>query len=1039
MTLTKWRITVSVVLCALTVQVGPAQIQRNRRGDRVVAQESRTKNNAERLVRQARKLASEWDKSKITEAIRNYNKAQLIYQAIGDVSNQLFVLLEMGQAQESSGDLSAALLSYERALSLSSHFRQQLFEAAALNRLGFFYIERSEFEKALELAERAHQLSLSIGDGKNRAQALLLLGTGNYHVRKVAEAKKYLQASLELLEKIDSPDRCAALEMLGHLSHELGDPKEAMRLFSESLALASRINNLQEIGKALNGIAISHSILGEKQQAVESYRRAQAIFEKMGNRRHAAVALNGLGYIYYTVAQYEPALNYYSRALKFFRSVNDREGESIALARTAKISEELWGKKTAAPQYEQLLIIARQLKDPIFESYVMNWLGDAYLSSDVRRALDYYAQALSLSRLHRNPRIEAHTLNRLGYGYASLGETDSAKNFYSSALQRMQIIFDREGESMTLYNLAVLERAQDRMGEARVLIERSLNIVESLTTDVGDRALRASYFATAHQQYEFYIDVLMQLHKRDPSAGLDLKALEASERSRARSLVEMLGETGADIRQGVDPELLEQEGNTKDKLSKAIQKRQMIVARIHTKQEIDDSEQEIVELTTEYEQIASVIRKKSPQYAALTQPTSLTAAQIQQLLDEDSVMIEYALGDKKSFAWTITSDSIRSFELPERAKLEQLVRVVYDELARTERDGTITKRPAGYSAAIESLSKFLLDCISEYHGKKRVIVIADGVLHYLPFSTLQVSNVTSDRRLIAHQEIVNLPSASALAVQRSVLKDRSTAPRMLAIVADPVFEVDDSRILEARSDRGAVQQLQMRTYRNSGDVSRGSGLRGSDVSKLGRVLRDVQAGNGLRGLRRLFFSRQEANDVFRLISPAEGMKALDFQASRKMIVNHELAEYRMLHFATHGLLDNQFPELSGIVLSMFDEQGRPQNGFLQLYEIYNLRLSADLVVLSACQTGLGKNIKGEGIVGLTRGFMHAGSRRVVASLWKVDDAATAQLMVRFYRQMIVNGLKPAAALRAAQLDLSKENRYRNPYFWAGFVIQGEWN
>jgi CHAT domain-containing protein len=183
----------------------------------------------------------------------------------------------------------------------------------------------------------------------------------------------------------------------------------------------------------------------------------------------------------------------------------------------------------------------------------------------------------------------------------------------------------------------------------------------------------------------------------------------------------------------------------------------------------------------------------------------------------------------------------------------------------------------------------------------------------------------------------------------------------------------------------------------------------------------------------------EAEEVFSLIPRQQGMKALSFDASRQTVIGDQLANYRMLHFATHGLVDNEVPELSGIVLSMFDRQGRRQDGFLQLYEIYNLKLSADLVVLSACQTAMGKDIKGEGIVSLTRGFMHAGAPRVVASLWNVDDSATADLMVRFYREMIVNKLRPAAALRSAQLELSKEKRYQSPYYWAGFVLQGEWN
>ena len=192
-------------------------------------------------------------------------------------------------------------------------------------------------------------------------------------------------------------------------------------------------------------------------------------------------------------------------------------------------------------------------------------------------------------------------------------------------------------------------------------------------------------------------------------------------------------------------------------------------------------------------------------------------------------------------------------------------------------------------------------------------------------------------------------------------------------------------------------------------------------------------------LPRLSLSRQEAKAIARAVSPSQSLSALDFKASRKAATSPELSKYRIIHFATHGVLDLEHPELSGIVLSMVDEKGQPQDGYLRLHEIYNLSLPAELVVLSACQTGIGKQIKGEGLIALTRGFMYAGAKSVVASLWKVDDAATSELMAEFYKQMFTNKLKPAAALRAAQVKMSHQKRWQSPYYWAGFFLQGEWN
>ena len=167
-------------------------------------------------------------------------------------------------------------------------------------------------------------------------------------------------------------------------------------------------------------------------------------------------------------------------------------------------------------------------------------------------------------------------------------------------------------------------------------------------------------------------------------------------------------------------------------------------------------------------------------------------------------------------------------------------------------------------------------------------------------------------------------------------------------------------------------------------------------------------------------------------------KALDFDASRETVLNADLSQYRIVHFATHSLLNNQRPELSGVVLSLVDASGRPRNGFLRLYDIYNLRLGADLVVLSACQTALGREIRGEGLIGLTRGFLYAGAARVVATLWEIDDRTTAELMKHFYQGMLVHGKRPAVALRDAQVAMWRTRGWESPYYWAAFTLQGEW-
>jgi CHAT domain-containing protein len=248
---------------------------------------------------------------------------------------------------------------------------------------------------------------------------------------------------------------------------------------------------------------------------------------------------------------------------------------------------------------------------------------------------------------------------------------------------------------------------------------------------------------------------------------------------------------------------------------------------------------------------------------------------------------------------------------------------------------------------------------------------------------------------------------------------RTPNPNLVAVLADPVFNADDPRLI--RLGKPAPHAFNETTER------------------LTRSLTDVgHSGDGTITLRRLVFSGREAENIMSAVGSGRALLAVGFQANRELASSSQISRYRIVHFATHGLLDNAHPELSGLVLSMVDEHGKPVNGYLDLQDIYGLDLPVDLVVLSACETALGKEISGEGLVGLTRGFMYAGALRVVSSLWEVNDAATSELMGRFYRAMMKTGMPPAAALRQAQMEMLHTRQWSGPYNWAAFTIQGEW-
>jgi CHAT domain-containing protein len=424
-----------------------------------------------------------------------------------------------------------------------------------------------------------------------------------------------------------------------------------------------------------------------------------------------------------------------------------------------------------------------------------------------------------------------------------------------------------------------------------------------------------------------------------------------------------------------------------------------LLSEKHTDGQAAAAEGEINNLTAEYQQVEAAIRARSPAYAALTQPRPLTAAEVQkQVLDPNTLLLEYVLADEGSFLWTVTQTSLSIYKLPRRTDVESAARWAYHALS----DAAGTD-----NAALAELSRMVLGPVAGQLGSARLVVVADGALHFVPFAALPSPG--SGKPLVVEHEVVSLPSASTLAEQRRELAGRRTAPRTVAVLADPVFDGSDPRVSGGRH-----------TIRPNEQLTRSA------------------AETGFGGFPRLSASRREADGIAALAPPGRSLEALDFDASRATATSDALSQYRIVHFATHGLLNAQHPELSGIVLSLVNRKGEPDNGFLQAHEMYNLKLGADLVVMSACQTALGKEVQGEGLVGLTRGLMYAGAARVVASLWRVPDVATAELMKRFYKGMLVDGLRPAAALRQAQVSIWQDGRWARPYYWAAFTMQGDW-
>ena len=963
--------------------------------------------------------------------------------------------------------LERAIKRYGEAVEKWREAKERKSEAQTLNRLGVVYANLSQYEKARGYFEQALAISREIKDRLGEGFALNAFGIVHESLSQYEQAKDYYEQSLAIKREIkDRLGEGATLSNLGLVYEKLSQYEKAHAYYEQALAINREIKDRQGEGITLNNLGSVYRSTSQYEQAHAYYEQALVIMREIKNRLGEGATLNNLGVVYENLSQYEKARDYYEQALAIRREIKFRQGEGSTLNNLGSVYRRLSEHEKARAYFEQALAISREIKDRYVEEATLQHLGVVYENlSQHEKAKDYYEQALAITREIKYRYGEGFALHNLGNVYLKLSQYEKARVYFEQALAIRREIKDSGEEAETLLSVALLERDRGNLSDARKVIESALAIVENLRASYTNRDLRAAYFATAQNSYQFYIDLLMRLDEQDPSAGHDAIALQASERARARMLLETLAEAGADIRQGVDPQLVTRERSLQQQLNDKAKQQVNFRGRQHTAGQALALAREIEALTGEYQQVQAQIRLTSPRYAALTQPVPLGLKEIQrQILDQDSLLLEYSLGGERSFLWAITPTSITSHVLPKQAKIETDARRVYELLtARNhhlpgetpeQRAKRVHEAEAEYEKAAAALSQMLLGSVANQLGTKRLIIVSEGGLQYVPFGALpapggaaakgrygetetlgggDVSEEASGRRLavsprprdsfvplIAKHEIVTLPSASVLAVLRRELRGRTSAPKAVAVLADPVFRNDDPRI-------GDAETRERRDSAIGNDVAASQ----TDVERSAKE-------SGVIEFKRLRFSRQEAEAITALAPGEKSFKAIDFAANRATATSPELSRYRVLHFATHGLLNSQHPELSGIVLSLVDEGGRRQDGFLRLHEIYNLKLGADLVVLSACQTALGKEIKGEGLVGLTRGFMYAGAPRVVASLWNVDDRATAELMTRFYRAMFIQGMRPAAALRAAQTSLWREKGWAAPYYWAGFTLQGEW-
>lgn len=1005
-----------VSIRSLENQAGPHQYELSSDTVRRATKEDFVYETALKTANEAEVARMEWQESSLRTAIKKYSEASEAWKSISQYHEAAAALSNTGQIYSILSEYDMASASYEQALALNRTANDRSGEIRSLNDLAYAQLYLGHNDRALELLSQSRQLSedprfVNSPDYKRyRAQTFNNFGEVSYARGELQVAIDNFNQALTLwTETNDRFGQALAQLNLGFTFFDSGDIPKASTSYQNALDISRSIDDRRGEALARTAMGGVYAFQGEKQLALDSHNEALKLFQTIGDDLGEASTLNGVGAVYEELIENQIAVASYTRARDLFHGAHKFDLEAVSDYYLGKVHRSMDHVPEALSFYNECIKLSQRVRNPRVEAYALKDIALIYNSLGQRRkALEQFERVLAMYEAANDKRGEAYTLHSIGYTWYIAGDIPAAIKFFNKALPLSRAMMDRPAEVSILYNLALAERTRGELQNALAYIQESTHLIESMRTKVLNRDLRASYFASVHQHYELYIDLLMKL-------GQTQKALEISEQARARSLLDSLteGKLNSDSSASLSNRLRE----LRQTLNGKIEYQMKLLDSNAAPELANQTNEQIKQLNGEYDKIEAQLKSESKQFAALTEPQEMKLEGIQaQLRNDNSLLLEFQLGAERSYLWAVSADSIKSYELPDRNTLEQLAGQVHEQLIarqpvanESSRDyqERVTRSDTEYLTTAAKLSWLLLGKIKDQLGDKRLLIVADGELHYVPFDALPIpvddQSISTPEYvpLVVDHEIVKLPSASVLAAVRQ--SGGQSMEKTIALLADPVFDAGDPRIT-------ATTPIAIAQKDHSGPLK---------FDRLPSTLREAQT-------------------ILEMLPAKQGTLFSGVEASRDLALGSALHGYKIIHFGTHALMDPEHPETSGIMLSFVDRNGNPQDGVLRVADIYDLRLATDLVVLSACQTALGKNVKGEGLMGLARSFLFAGSKSVLATLWKVDDEATTELIKHFYHGLLIEHLPASVALKQAKLFIRSQKRWQSPYFWAGFELQGEY-
>lgn len=903
---------------------------------------------------------------------------------------------------------------------------------------------QGNYEESINFFRKALSIAQKNNNKKYQIESLMKLGLLHWNEGQLDRCFQFYSEAFSLAEKtriIENKREILSCIQIYHLyqagkSYRLhGEPQKSIESFEKAIALARRIKSEEHEVKCLRQLSVTYWELNDINKFFSLNKKALKIAQKLNHKKEEGRCLYNIGLYYSSIDNYSQALRHYQEALRIARILEDYRDESYCLTNISDIYIQVGNYEEALEHLKKVLKIDRTLREHAYVAMDLNNIGvihrkkalDSDNKDDFYNALRYFKQALEFARRIKIEKTEIQTLNNIGTIYVDLGNYPEALKCFELALQKAERSQDFEETANILVNIGIVYSRQKNYDSAteyfqraidtasaikaeKILWEahfeiakaymkqnnyqvslvhykRSIAAIENIRSKIQLEELKATYLGS-NKRIDVYRDIIDLLYKLYQSEHRDLYKIQAFnylERAKARAFLDRLEVSQVNISQGVNVALLRQENRLMKKISKL--NSELLKLGLSPEQKMNINNQ-LRLYEEQLEALKREIRISSPAYANLKYPKIISLEQAQkQLLDNKTAFFEYCIGEKISYAFVITEKKMKIFPVPSAKKIQKKVRAYLQIIT--------DKESQDFHLGYELFRTLILPGLEKKINK--LIFIPDGILHYLPFETL-VREKSGRKWLIEDYKIAYAPSMSSL--REIIERERSShikPKKDILIFGDPFFgphEAEDMT-MDALKNFSSANTFNLLRLKYSG----------LEVRKVAALFKKAKTN---------IFKRKEATEA--------QLKKLN------------LTDYKILHFATHSLIDNRKPARSSIIFSLGDNS--IQDGFLQMREIFNLKLNSDLVVLSACQTGLGQFIEGEGIENLSRAFFYAGACSALISLWAVHDQATAQFMERFYFHLR-SPRSIMGSLQKTKLEMIKSDAVSHPYYWAGFIVTGK--